>query len=145
MFMRLILLPAVLAAALAAATGTQHARADALADAVATVPGEVEEIRFAGSWTEGDESGIYRIVLTRSGSPIAARLFVQWIAVGNEGPRVAHSIEIAELGALNIDVLDFSGETDADGLAVHIESVDGDAYELFVTKPDEYRFGRASN
>jgi hypothetical protein len=142
--MRPILLPAVLAAALAAMS-VQHAVADALSDGVAAMPGEVEDIRFAGSWTEGDEGGVYRIVLTRSGSPIAARLFVQWIAVGNDGPQVAHTVEIEEFGALQIDVLDFSGETDADGLAVHIESVDGDAYELFVTGPDDYRFGRASN
>jgi hypothetical protein len=143
--MRLILLPAVLAVALVAASGTQHARADALADAVGTIPGEVEDIRFAGSWSEGDEGGIYRIVLARSGSPIAARLFVQWIAVAGSGPKVSRSVEIGEFGALKVDVVDFFAESDADGLAVHIESVSGDGYELFVTGPDDYRFGRASN
>lgn len=142
--MRITLLPAVLAAALAAMSA-QHAVADALSDGVAAIPGEVEEIRFAGSWSEGDDGGLYRIVLTRSGSPIAARLFVQWIAVGNSGPQAVHTVEIEEFGALKTDVLDFSAESDADGLAVHIESVDGDAYELFVTGPDDYRFGRASN
>jgi hypothetical protein len=142
--MRLILLPALLAAALVAADA-EHAKADALADGVAAIPGEVEDIRFAGSWSEGDEGGIYRILLTRSGSPITARLFVQWIAVGGDGPKVARSVEIEEFGALKIDLLDFAAESDVDGLAVHIESVDGDAYELFVTGPEDHRFGRASN
>jgi hypothetical protein len=143
--MRLALFPALLALVLVAAFGAVTARADAVSDGVAAIPGEVEDIQFAGSWTEGDEGGVYRLVLTRSGSPIAARLFVQWVAIGNDGPRVAHSVEIEEFGALKIDVLDFSGETDGDGLAVHIEAVSGDAYELFVSGPDDYRFGRASN
>jgi hypothetical protein len=143
--MRLAILPAFLAILLVCGTGVERARADALADGVAAIPGEVEQIQFAGSWSEGDEGGVYRIVLTRSGSPIAARLFVQWIAIGDDGPHVTHTAEIEEFGALKIDVLDFSGETDADGLAVHIESVEGDTYELFVTGPEDYRFGRASN
>jgi hypothetical protein len=142
--MRLIVLPALLAAALVAASA-EHAKADALADGVAAIPGEVEEVRFAGSWSEGDEGGLYRVVLARSGSPVAARLFVQWIAVGSEGPKVVRSVEIEEFAALRTDVVDFFAEADADGLAVHIESLNGDAYELFVTGPDGYRFGRASN
>lgn len=143
--MRTAFIKVLLAVALVAVAPAFVAQADTLSDGVAAIPGEVEEVRFAGSWTEGEESGVYRLVLTRSGSPIAARLFVQWIAVDHEGPKVAHSVEIEEFGALKIDVVDFAGETDADGLAVHIESVSGDGYELFVSGRDEYRFGRASN
>ena len=132
----------------AAALSGQPARADALADAVAVIPAGVEEVRFAGSWTEGDQGGTYRIIVLRSSAkPVTARLFVQWIALGGDGARVARSVEIAEFAALKADIADFFTEADADGLAVHIESAgsDGAGYELFITGPNDYRFGRASN
>lgn len=136
-------IPTLLAIVLLA--GAQQARADALADGVAAMPGAVEVVRFAGNWTEGDTAGVYRVVLARSGSPIAARMFIQWVAVGSEGASVKHSVEIEEFAALKTDIVDFFAESDTDGLAVHIESINGDGYELFVSGPESHRFGRASN
>ena len=146
--MRTNLFLAVCALVLIAGSAGQPARADALADAVAAIPAGVEEVRFAGSWTEGDQGGTYRIIVLRSGGkPVTARLFVQWIALGSDGARVARSVEIEEFAALKADIADFFAEADADGLAVHIESAgsDGAGYELFITGSNDYRFGRASN
>ena len=143
--MRTNLLLAIPALVLLAGLSGQPARADALADAVAAIPAGVEEIRFAGSWTAGDKGGTYRVIVLRSsGKPIAARLFVQWIALGAD-VSVAKSVEIEEFAELRVDVADVFAESDIDGLAVHVESTQGDGYELFASGPGDYRFGRASN
>jgi hypothetical protein len=139
------LLLAIPALMLLAGLFGQPARADALADAVAAIPAGVEEVRFAGSWSAGDKGGTYRVVVLRSsGKPITARLFLQWIALG-EAPSVAESVEIKEFSELKVDVADVVAESDVDGLAVHVESTQGDGYELFASGPGDYRFGRASN
>jgi hypothetical protein len=138
----LLAIPALL---LIAGLSGQPVRADALADAVAAIPAGVEEIHFAGSWSAGDAGGTYRVIVLRTGGkPITARLFLQWIALGDE-PSIAQSVEIEEFAALKVDVADVFLESDVDGLAVHIESTQGDGYELFASGPGEYRFGRASN
>jgi len=128
------------------------ARADEVADGVAAIPGAVDEVRVGGTWADGDNSGIYRIVVTRSGGDeVTARLFVQWVAYqGDGGATVQHSIEIKEFAALNVDIDDFTSESDADGLSVFIRTIDPNgpndlAYELFVFSPTEYRFGPATN
>lgn len=129
--------------------GTAAARADALADAVAALPPAVEEVRLGGLWTDGDRSGTYRVIVTRSGEQaVTARLFVQWIA-HDGGGKVDHSIEITELGALAVDITGVNAEPSDDGLALYIDTLAADGteqlYELFVQSPEEYRFGPASN
>ncbi len=133
-------------------TLTIPARADDLADGVAAIPGAVEDVRIGGTWEANGNSGVYRIVVTRSGgNEITARLFVQWVAYQADGGTVvSHSIEIKEFAELGVDIDDYTSESDSDGLAVYIRTInpagsDDLSYELFVFSPDDYRFGSASN
>lgn len=126
--------------------------ADQVADGVAAIPGVVEEVRIGGTWERDGNSGIYRIVVTRSGGDaVTARLFVQWVAYQDDGgAAVVDSVEIAEFGALGVDIDDFTSESDAEGLSMFVRTIDPNgsndiAYELFVFSPTEYRFGPASN
>jgi hypothetical protein len=128
------------------------ARADDIFDGIAKMPGAVEDVRIGGTWENGGTTGAYRVVVARTGGDaITARLFVQWIAYQDGGgAAVDNTIEIKELGALKVDVIDFNSESDSDGLSVYIQTLNpnggGDqTYELFVTSPTEYRFGPASN
>ncbi|WP_421724032.1 hypothetical protein [Bauldia sp.] len=125
---------------------------DDLADSVSTIPGSIEDMRVGGSWEHGERSGAYRIVVTRTaGEPPTARLFVQWIAYGNDGQAmVDNSVEITELADLGLDIIDYISESDSDGLSVYIETVnpaDGfdETYELHLFSPTDYRFGPATN
>ncbi len=99
-----------------------------------------------------DKTGVYRVVIARTvGEAVTARLFVQWIAYDDDGSAtVEHTIEIKELADLELDIVDYTSESDADGLSVFIQTLNpnGDTdqnYELFVLSPTEYRFGPASN
>jgi hypothetical protein len=141
----------VVVAACVAATATA-ARSDQLSDGVALLPGPVEDVRVGGTWDRDGQSGIYRIVVARSGgNDVVARLFIQWVAYHNDGnSTLIDSIEIDDLAALGIDIIDFISESDADGLTVYIQAdnpdPDGDqSFELFVFAPDDYMFGPASN
>jgi hypothetical protein len=137
------------ALALAASTPTF---ADDIFDGVAKMPGAVEDVRIGGTWERAGKTGAYRLVIARvGGDSITARLFVQWIAYLEGGDaKVESTIEIKELAALKVDVIDFNSESDDDGLSVYVQTLNpnggGDqTYELFVTSPTEYRFGPASN
>lgn len=127
------------------------ARADAISDGIAALPGEVEDVRIAGSWTEGDKSGVYRVVISRSsGATVTARLFVQWLAYGGDGlPKVDSTLEITDLAAAGIDIVDYTADLEEDGLSMFIDTLSPSAgdqlYELFITSRTEYRFGPASN
>ncbi len=127
-------------------------RADQIADGIAAIPGAVDEVRIGGTWADDDKSGVYRIVIARSGGDeVTARLFIQWVAYDDDGQAtVEHSLEIKEFAALNVDIDDFTSESDEDGLSVFIRTIDpGDnndqSYQLFVFSPTNYRFGLATN
>jgi hypothetical protein len=127
-------------------------RADEVGDGVAAIPGAVDEVRIGGTWADDGDSGVYRIVITRSGGDqVTARLFVQWVAYDEDGgATVRHSVEIKEFADLNVDIDDFTSESDEDGLSVFIRTIDpGDnndqSYQLFVFSPTNYRFGLATN
>jgi hypothetical protein len=129
-----------------------QALADEIADGVAAMPGNVEDVRIGGTWEAGNKSGAYRIIIARSGGEaITARLFVQWIAYGDNGEAtVDKSIEIKEVGDLHLDIADYTSESDADGLSVFIDALgqDGKAdesYELHLISPTDYRFGPSTN
>ena len=128
------------------------AHADPLLDGIGKIPGAVEDVRIGGTWEKDGKNGEYRVVITRSGGDtVTARLFVQWIAYHDDGDTsVDNTIEIKELGALKVDVVDYTSESDQEGLSVYLETIDpnGNAdqnYELHVTSPTEYKFGPASN
>jgi hypothetical protein len=125
---------------------------DELADGIAAIPGAVEDVRVGGTWQNDENSGVYRIAIARTGgNAVTARMFVQWIAYGDTGSStVEHSMEIAEFDELDLDVVDFLSESDAEGLSIYIEAIDPESgndeqYELFVFGRDDYRFGTASN
>jgi hypothetical protein len=136
-------------AALALATA---AHADPLLDGIGKIPGAVEDVRIGGTWEKDGKNGAYRVLITRSGGDtVTARLFVQWLAYHDDGEAtVDGTIEIKELAALKVDVVDYTSESDQEGLSVYLETIDpnGNAdqnYELHVTSPTEYKFGPASN
>ena len=146
---RSMVLAVALVAGLAAAL---PARADALIDGLSAMPGPVEDVRIAGTWDKGDKTGAYRVIIARTvGEAVTARLFVQWIAYHDDGSTtVDNTIEIKELADLKVDIVDYTSESDADGLSVFIQTLNPNGatdqnYELFVTSPTEYRFGPASN
>jgi hypothetical protein len=126
--------------------------ADETFDGIAGLPGSVEDVRIGGTWEEGGKIGTFRILVSRTGGEaVTARMFVQWVAYEDDGgATVEHTVELTELGALNVDVIDFTSESDADGLAVYIQTLDPNAtldqdYALYVFSPTEYRFGPATN
>jgi hypothetical protein len=128
------------------------ARADAILDGLKTLPGNVEDVRVGGTWDEDGKNGIYRVIISRSGGDtVTARLFVQWVSYDDTGgAKVENTIEIKELAALNVDIVDFTSESDSDGLSVFIQTLNPNGesdqnYELFVSSPTQYRFGPASN
>lgn len=141
-------------AALAAAVclAVVPARADEVLDGISQLPAAVEDVRIAGTFASDTESGAYRVIVARSteGGNIVARLFIQRIVFADDGSaRVEGTAEIVELGQLQVDIADASGEVNADGLSLYIETIKlgepGQLYELFVGKVDDYRFGPASN
>ena len=128
------------------------AHADEVSDGIAGLPGTVEDVRIGGTWGEGERIGIYRIVVARTaGEAVTARLFIQWVAYQDDGGAlVENTVEIAELDELDIDIVDYTSEADAEGLSVYIQTLNpndsaDESYELFVFSPTDYRFGPASN
>jgi hypothetical protein len=144
---RLILVGFV--AALSAAT---PANADPVLDGIAALPGSVEDVRIGGTWDRDGTIGAYRIVIARTGGEnVTARMFIQWVVYRDDGgASVENTVEITELADLKVDIVDFTSESDQDGLSVYIQTLDpnGSAdenYELFVSSPTSHRFGPASN
>jgi hypothetical protein len=131
---------------------TRPALADAVLDGLKTLPGSVEDVRVGGTWDQGGKSGIYRIIVSRSGAdPITARLFIQWVAYDDSGgATVTSTTEIKEFAALNVDIQDFTSDSDSNTLTVDIQTLDPNSdnnptYELVVTSPTQYKFGKAQN
>jgi hypothetical protein len=128
------------------------ARADETFDGIAMLPGSVEDVRIGGTWERDGKIGTYRILVARTGGDaVTARMFVQWVAYEDDGgATVTDTIEITELADLHVDVVDFTSESDADGLSVYIQTLDPNGtadedYELFVFSPTQHRFGPATN
>jgi hypothetical protein len=142
--------PVFVAVVLALSIGV--ARADAILDGLKTLPGNVEDVRVGGTWDESGKNGIYRVIISRSGGDaVTARLFVQWVSYDDTGgAKVENTIEIKEFAELKVDIVDFTSESDGDGLSVFLQTLNPNGesdqnYELFVTSPTQYRFGPASN
>jgi hypothetical protein len=132
--------------------GSATAHADAILDGLKTLPGNVEDVRVGGTWDEDGKNGIYRVIVSRSGGDaVTARLFIQWVAYDDTGgATVQDTIEIKEMAGLKVDIVDFTSESDGDGLSVFLQTLNPNGesdqnYELFVTSPTQYKFGPASN
>ena len=56
-------------------------------------------MRIGGTWEKDGKSGAYRVLIARTGGDLStARLFIQWIAYGDDGETtVDNTIEIKEL------------------------------------------------
>ena len=143
---------AAVAFLLLALAAVQPARADPLLDSLAALPGSIEDVRIVGSWNQGGQSGVYRVLVSRSGGDIVtARMFVQWLAFDdNGGAKVINTIEIQEFAQLGVDIVDFSSSSDAGPLTINIQTLDpnGNAdknYVLTVNSPTRYALAPASN
>jgi hypothetical protein len=128
------------------------AAADPVADGIAAMPAGIEDVRIGGTWEKDGKTGAYRIVIARSGADtVTARLFVQWVIIADDGSAsVGTTVEIKEIADKKIDIVDYTSESDQDGLSVYIETIDpsgnGDQnYDLHVTSPTDYKFGPTSN
>jgi hypothetical protein len=153
--MRMLAKPMAAMAMLGLVAGLAVARpalADPLIDGLKALPGNVEDVRIGGSWDREGKSGVYRILIARSGGDlVTARLFVQWIAYDDNGGSVVQdTVEIQELAALNVDISDFTSDSDSSTLKVMIQTRDpnGNAdktYVLIVTSPTHHTFAPASN
>jgi hypothetical protein len=126
--------------------------ADPISDGVTALPGAIEDVRIGGTWEKDGKNGAYRVVIARSGGEaVTARLFVQWITYTDDGGAdVSNTIEIKELADLKVDIVDYTSESDGDGLSVYVETLDPSGnsdqnYELHIVSPTDYRFGPASN
>lgn len=127
-------------------------RADAISDGVAALSGTVQDVRTVGTWEKDDKKGLYRVVIVRSGPEPTARLFIQWLAVAEDGAiTIDRTVDIKEMVELKRNIGDVVIETDEDGLSLFLEvfdpAADGakDSYELFIGDDEAYRFGPASN
>jgi len=143
---------AAIAGAVAALILSAPVFADELADGLAALPGAVEDVRIGGTWEKDGKSGAYRIVIAREGSDtITARLFIQWIAYDDAGgARLEETIEIKEFAEKKLDIVDYTSDSDADGLSVYLEALNpesdaDESYELFVFSPTDYRLSPATN
>ncbi len=143
---------AIVAVTTAISLAPLAASADAILDGLKTLPGNVEEVRVGGTWDADGKNGIYRVIVSRSGGDtVTARLFVQWVAYDDTGgAAVEDTVEIKEMADLKVDIVDFTSESDSDGLSVFIQTLDPNGnsdqnYELLVTSPTQHKFGPASN
>lgn len=129
------------------------ALADPLADQVATLPSDVEDVRILGTWQNGTDTGVYRVVVTRTGTTdLSARMFVQWIAYppGETVGKVTATTELKELGPLATNITDYTFEIDPEMLVIHLETSKADGsqqqpYVAMIRSPDSYTFGPPSN
>jgi hypothetical protein len=128
------------------------AQSDPILDGIASLPGSIEDVRIVGSWNQGNQSGVYRVLVARSGGDmVTARMFVQWVAFDdNGGAKVITTIEIPEFAQLGVDIVDFSSSSDAGPLTINIQTLDpnGSAdknYVLTVNSPTQHTLAPASN
>ena len=143
---------AAIAGAVAALILSAPVLADELADGVATLPGAVEDVRIGGTWEKDGESGAYRVIIAREGSDvITARLFIQWISYDdNGGAKLDQTVEIKEFADLKLDIVDYTSDSDSDGLSLFLETLNpnndaDESYELHVISPTDYRLSPATN
>ncbi len=126
--------------------------ADPLRPAIQAMPLEIEEVRLFGRWTLEERGGVFRGIVTRSGSdPRTARLFLQWLAIDEEKKATLHATtEIIEFQELATNIVEFRHEQDPEGIVIFIDTIDSDdqnenTYELFLKTPEEYEFSLATN
>jgi hypothetical protein len=146
-------LAVVLALGLAVPLAISTAAADPLADQVAALQTDIEDVRILGTWENGTESGVYRVIVTRTGTAnLSARMFVQWITYppGETAGKVTATSELKELGPLATNITDYTFEIDPEMLVIHLQTSKADGsseqpYVAMIRSPESYTFGPPSN
>ena len=134
------------------APAPSFAQPDPLVDSLSALPGNIEDVRIVGSWSQSGQSGVYRVLVARSGGDmVTARLFLQWIVYDDDGgAKVTNTVEIQEFARLNVDIVDFNSSSDGTPLVINIQTLDpnGNAdknYVLTVNSPTQHTLAPASN
>lgn len=85
----LLQLPAAFLLAVLSLSVTGPARAASPAEIAAGVPVEIPQILTGGFWEEGDNSGIYRVIVVTAGSGenLFIEVFIQWLKIEENGPK----------------------------------------------------------
>ena len=79
---------------------------------VPEVPAEVVEVRSFGTWEAAEQSGHYRLVVTRSGfEHVTGEVYLEWIAETEEGPVRVEATSVTEVNeagtfAVGIEVVE---------------------------------------
>jgi len=70
---------------------------------VPSISADVIEVQTFGSWQSDEQAGHYRLILTQSGfEHVKNNVFVQWIAVTDDGLRVIETVGIEEINDSNV-------------------------------------------
>lgn len=112
----------------------------------AAVPALVTDVHSGGGWQDGAERGIYRAVVVPTPGDGSAQVFVQWIAVKQDGaePIVFKSVAIKEIAAKKLPNAFLTLEADKEGeITIVVASFDPatskDTILAFkATKPGNY-------
>ncbi|WP_082529485.1 hypothetical protein [Aurantimonas sp. Leaf443] len=119
------------------------------------LPASVEDVQIVASWSEGEDSGVWRTVMVRSASdPGKYRFFLQQLRVQDGRASLKSTEEVKEINMIEGAVVGYrADEPDPAApssltLFFEIMPVDGEipeTYQLFYTPGEPYRFGPASN
>lgn len=122
------------------------ATADDDAKLVESVPPEVADVVTGGSWSAGEQGGLYRafVVMTDSGGEFGARVFLQWLSLSDDSPvpSVVKTVPIKEVNDQNLPnaSIEIDAEEDKDNqimLVVSGYDFDADKDILLFVKAGE--------
>ena len=110
------------------------ARADPLLDGIGKVPGAIEDVRIGGTWEKGGRAASTggdhaerrrrrRRGCSSSGSPIAT----------TARPASTTRSRSRSSTALKVDIVDYTAESDQDGLSVYLETINPTATPSRIT------------
>ncbi len=113
---------------------------------VASVPPEVADVVTGGSWSAGDQGGLYRafVIMTDSGGEFGARIFLQWLSLSDDNPvpSVVKTVPIKEINDQNLPnaSIEIEAEEDKDNQTLLVVSgydFDADKEILLFVKAGE--------
>lgn len=87
---------------------------------VESVPPEVADVVTGGSWSAGEQGGLYRafVVMSGSGEDFGARIYLQWLALSDDSPvpTVVKTVPVKEINDQNLPnaSIEIDGEVNKD-------------------------------
>ena len=77
-------------------------------------------------------------------------VFLQVAYDDNGGAKLDQTVEIKEFADLKLDIVDYTSDSDSDGLSLFLETLNpnndaDESYELHVISPTDYRLSPATN